>query len=720
MQLLVILAAGTALLLQGIAVTLARSGTYGVALVPHFVAMTITFPAGVAALLRPDLRSGTRLGIVILLTLMPAVLYRMRDPLLLTSFDEQLHLRTFEDLRSGSPLFTENPLLTASSSYPGLELLALFVHRATSLPVLATVTIVVLFCRMLLAVSVYQLGAVATGSPRLASLAVTFYAASPQFTSFNSQFAYQTLALPLAAGGIALLASATQATMFRAVRSAGAQLCFLAMVITHHLTGWITALVLVVWTLLAPRRHRWTVAPIAAVTAGFSAGWTIPNSNRLFGWYLGPLFRRALDQASALAGGEPDRALFTDPTGARTPGWQRVVLVLYVLGCVAVAVTTAVVLLRRARRDRNRLLVPLGLLCLAYPLVFATRQSSQIAEIGDRATTFVCLPVAIGAAMALTRHLRSGEAVRPWLATGLVLLAGFSYFGGIVLGAGPDWTRLPGQHLVVADSRSLDPETLAAATWSRDHLEPGAVVTAERNPATLLSSTARLWPVLERRAEADPAALYFSESWGNNELRTATRLGLRYLYVDTRLAGTAPRNGWYFYVDETPDRRRLTSTALEKFRTAPGIEPVYRHGPITIYDLSAVVPLSSVRGWTGDWRPIWQLDLACGLFLGGLLGWRRATVTRLVAQGSSALGWYGTACATTAVVTLLSVTMIAIGFRPSRVLGAGVLLGATSLILVARHSGIRSRLARAPRHAAAGSRRRDQRATSSASAITPA
>ena len=58
-----------------------------------------------------------------------------------------------------------------------------------------------------------------------------------------------------------------------------------------------------------------------------------------------------------------------------------------------------------------------------------------------------------------------------WLVLVVVSLSSVGYLGGLILGSGPDWSRLPGSYLAVADSRSLDPETLAAVKWSGQHLE---------------------------------------------------------------------------------------------------------------------------------------------------------------------------------------------------------------------------------------------------------
>ena len=66
-------------------------------------------------------------------------------------------------------------------------------------------SLVVLLCRLLLVLIIYHAALLVSPSRRGASLVVAFYAVSSEFYAFNSQFAYQTLALTLGLGGLFLL-----------------------------------------------------------------------------------------------------------------------------------------------------------------------------------------------------------------------------------------------------------------------------------------------------------------------------------------------------------------------------------------------------------------------------------------------------------------------------------------------------------------------------------
>ena len=129
----------------------------------------------------------------------------------------------------------------------------------------------------------------------------------------------------------------------------------------------------------------------------------------------------------------------------------------------------------------------------------------------------------------------------------IALIAGTTvvYLGGILLGSNPDWNRLPGPYLVSADFRTQDPETLAAADWAAGHLPAGSTVAADRVPAVLLGSQARLWPVTQPQQGLEPSQLYFSDTWGPQQTAIVKGLHIDYLYVDTRLADSLPMLGYY-------------------------------------------------------------------------------------------------------------------------------------------------------------------------------
>ncbi|HTQ22732.1 hypothetical protein [Mycobacterium sp.] len=611
------------------------------------VAYALTYASALWALTRRRLARALRNAAVICLGLIPALQCHLNDPVLFTGYDEQLHMRTLSDILTSHRLFQPNPSLAISPHYPGLEALTVFVHQLGLPATAAALLVVVVVARLVLVLVLCDAVEHLTGSARTGGLAVAVYAVASQFAWFNSMFSYQTLALPLALAGVAFIARARWARDPRQL-FIGATVCLLAVVVTHHITSWLAAAFLAVWT-VAERdrqaRRRVFCGALIAVTATVS--WAMVQRELLQN-YFRPIFD---DVVSQVSGGER-RQPFSDPAGFRTPLWEQIFLVYYAaaitLVVALIVLTYALSVLQRRRRgalssDSRRwglgaLLVPIAAL---IPVTMAVRFVPSWAEVGDRATGFLYLPFSLLAADCGVRWFQSlprhhSRIRRPRLTKALewlgLLLATSVFVGGLLLGSGPDWMRLPGGYLTVADVRSMDAETLAAVRWAGDELVPGTRIGADRVSAILLASQARLWPVMkEDQEQLYTPQLYYTDEWTSDESEVARRLELQYLYVDQRWADDKPHAGeYYFYHGDTahaaavavdPEPRKLTNAELTKFDNVPGIHAVYRHGPIVIYDLSGLGVPFSRSGWCGDTGPIdilkqLLIGLAAGLALG--------------------------------------------------------------------------------------------------------
>ncbi len=194
---------GLGLLGEGFAMAVApRHPVVGQVL--FFVALVVPFMIFLTVLMVPRLGSLREITVAVL-GLYPAIVYRMSSPLVLASYDEHQHQQSLMNLLQGSGLFSPNPILRVGPLYPGLELFTGVAIRLTGLPVVLAMSLVVLLCRLLLVLIIYYSALLVSPSRRGASLVVAFYAVSSEFYSFNSAFAYQTLALTLGLGGIYLL-----------------------------------------------------------------------------------------------------------------------------------------------------------------------------------------------------------------------------------------------------------------------------------------------------------------------------------------------------------------------------------------------------------------------------------------------------------------------------------------------------------------------------------
>ena len=597
------LTTGLGLCADGLAVTLAwRNSPFALPLFWAAVIVPFAVFAVVLTACRPS--PAVRQFTVALVGLYPSVVYRMSSPFVLGAYDEHLHQQTLNNLLHGSGLFAPNPLLPVSPYYPGLELFTGVIIRLSGMPVILAMSLVVYLCRLLLVLAIYQGALAVTKSDRSASLMVLFYAASPQFYFFNSLFAYQTIALTLGVGGVVLLhrAQREEGTDRGRVLAVMANLALLGTVVSHHATSWIVLAFLIVWTIAAQPGRRRVIARSTAIMAISLAAWTALVMHWLVA-YMGPIFKGVLQQVelSITAGLGPH--LFRDTAGTALPQWERLVIILYAVLCTCAAVSSGWLIVRRAARQGNRMLRFIGLLSMAYPATLAAHYVPTVALYGDRASTFMFLPVALCCAMVLRRSNGRTHRIRsrtPSRAVGLAAAATFAFLGGVTLGTGPAWAYLPGSYLVSADNRTQDPETLAAVDWATKHLHPGSRFVADRVPADLLAGQARLWPVNHPKDGLDPASIYFSVTWTTSLTATIKGLDIQYLYVDDRLSESLPHLGYYIFRGETAAPTRIPLAALTKFSHVSGLTPVYRHGPVTIYSTARIGVAQKVSGFVGD------------------------------------------------------------------------------------------------------------------------
>ena len=662
-----------------------------------FVAIVVPFTVFLTVLMIPRLGSLREITVAIL-GLYPATVYRMSSPLVVAGYDEHQHTQSLMNLLRGSGLFSPSPLLRVSPYYPGLEIFTGVTIRLTGLPVVLAMSLVVLLCRLLLVLIIYHAALLVSPSRRGASLVVAFYAVSPHFYSFDSGFAYETLALTLGLGGIFLLRRAQLADYAAARRLFFiASLALIATVVTHHATGWMVLAFLLAWAAMSRKGERKLIARAAVVMGVAAAIWTgalFPQLAR----YLAPIFSGVLQAAQAFLAGTSGHHIFGASGGTPPVAyWERVVLVVYSLSCTLAALVCAWVMLSRAFRNRDRMLGLLGALNLAFPITFAAHFNPAVGELGDRAGTFLFLPLALSCSLIIQRHprvtrrpARTHNPFRPAMLVALVGGTAIVYLGGTLLGSNPDWNRLPGPYLVSADFRSQDPETLAAVDWAATHLPVGSTVVADRLPAVLLGSQARLWPVTQRQQGFLPAQLYFSATWGRQQTAIVKGLHIDYLYVDRRLSDSLPYLGYYFSQGETAKPTRITVADVAKFAHVPGLKAVYHHGPVTIYDTAGLgvgPERNGFRGYHTMGLGLWDAILGAAVVLLIWLFRRRLAWVKSTARD---IGVLGTTLAVMAITIFIGGALFELRLMPGPAFTLGAV--ATTVVILAvrrRRDGLR-------------------------------
>ncbi len=342
--------AALGLVVVAIGDTLARFDVVVAPLVWWLGLLLIVVPIG-ARLIGREAARRERIALVVLAGVALYGVKILGAPASFLMLDEFLHWATLDDIVVSGRLFTTNSILLASPYYPGLEIASDLLVRAGFSTWEAGVLVVGL-ARVLLMVALFLLYERASGDSRLASVGALIYAANPGFLFFDAQFAYESLALPLAvfvmwciqrrevASGVALPGPPGPGDAARSTRLARAGhplaltgvllLAIGAVVVTHHVTALALSACLVVWALvggllrLRGARPGGLAGPaVLAVTA--TAAWMLYVASVTVG-YLVPALGGAVDQVFQLiAGDEGSRELFSSSTGVAAPAWEQVI-----------------------------------------------------------------------------------------------------------------------------------------------------------------------------------------------------------------------------------------------------------------------------------------------------------------------------------------------------------------------------------------------------------
>ena len=628
--------AALGLFIVAVADTLARL-QIGIAPIVWWLGLLLIVVPLAARLIGRDARRRERLALVLLAGLALYGVKIMGAPSSFVMLDEFLHWATLDDIVVSGRLFTTNNILLASPYYPGLEIASDLLLRAGFSTWEAGV-LVVGFGRVLMMLVLFLLYERAGGDDRLASVGVLVYAANPGFLFFDSQFAYESLALPLAvftlwciqrrevATGSTLPGTPGPADTQRLTRLAraghplaltGALLLSIgAVVVTHHVTALALSGCLVVWALvgtvvrLRGGRPTGLVGPaIMAIIA--TAAWMLYVASITVG-YLAPAVGGAIDQVfSLIAGDEGSRELFRSATGVDAPAWEQVVGYASVAVMVLALPIALPIIWRRWRA--SALPLTLAVIALLFPVSLIARLTARGAELAQRSAEFIFIGAAFVAALAalavldtaagrapadgwrsgivawLLRLFRvSGDRARRFgtaaVMTGLIIL----FLGGAILGIAP-WARLPGPFLVAADPRSVSPQGIDAATWTLDALGPGQRFLSDRIDRVLLATYGRQHPISSTGDKVNLRSAYFDDTLTPEDQALLTGAGVDYVIADHRLPTSLPYVGVYVERGEQftsgPWTTPMDAAALDKWAALSGSDRVYDNGAVQIMDI---------------------------------------------------------------------------------------------------------------------------------------
>jgi hypothetical protein len=599
-----IVALCTALGLGSVALadTASRQGQeYAVTSVFFWVGLLLIFAPIAFRILSNNVHPHEQLALVLLLGVGLYLGKLLGSPDTFTSTDEYVHLRSVQDILRTQHVFNSNPLLPTAAFYPGLAAATAGLVDLTGLSPFVSGVLIIGTARILMSACFFLVAERATGSARAAAGASLVYAANPLFLFWSSTFAYENLALPLAAFVVWWLG--------RVRHEAGpapqiiAILAIVAVTVTHHVAGFALAALLSAWWLaeLLIRRSGGKprqLAFMAAVSGVTALTWLLlvarPAQSYLFTNNLLPELKQT---ASVLFGQTAPRHLFTSG-GYVSPAWEIVAS----FGAISVLLLAMPLALYLAWTQRRRPAMAVAAsLAVMYPFTLLPRLAPSGVAISGRSSEYVFagLGCVLGLLTAEATWWRSTRRrLRPvpaaltrwfgwrWVAVAAALTT-FVFVGGVTIGTA-FYERLPESSNPQGYPWSVQPDVVSASQWAREQLGINQRFAGNAIDATALATDGEQFPVNEN----DIWPIFFADTVDATVVHGIRSAGVRYLLVDWRMIrGVPPTPGYYFSPYE-PHAGSYTQAfsvrALQKFASAPCTSLIYDSGLIQIFDVTLI------------------------------------------------------------------------------------------------------------------------------------
>jgi hypothetical protein len=534
-----------------------------------------------------DASPGERLALVCLLGLALYGVKVMRDAPMYTFSDEMVHAFNAKQISSHHHLFHHNPILTVTPRYPGLEGAASALMALTGLSSYVAGAFLIAAARLVMVASLFFLFQRVSGSARIAGLGAAIFAGSFNFLFWDAQFSYQSLALPLLLLAMMALAE-REAAPPKALGpwAVPLLLSMMAVVVTHHLTSYAMALVLVglslaYWWVRRDWRppNPWPFAIAAVVLA---VAWLVVVASSTIG-YLSPVISDAVTAvAHTVAREQSTRGLFHGggSTAGVTPIPARGVALLAV-ALLAAALPFGLLEIRRRYMNQPFALL-FALSAVGFFCSLALRLAPAAWETGNRASEFLFVGLAfvIGcAALEGLRHWSGSRLVRPGIAAGIALVL----VGGAI--AGWPWDSQLAQPLrVTASGNTIVSPPLGMTEWAQHEVRGGRFAATTADAGLLLAPGGKF---ALAGSSPDVEDLLAEEHLSNWELPLLRRNKLRYVVADRRAAAEDSLRGYYFAKEGSAAAGLTSKAAVTKFNRVPGATRVYTNGTITVFDLGA-------------------------------------------------------------------------------------------------------------------------------------
>lgn len=552
----------------------------------------------------PLVAESERLAILVaagLFTYLPKFLRNPRGP---EFYDELAHWTQVERLHESGDLFAANPAVRVLPSYPGLHTLAEGLRAVTGLSTWQVGVVTIALLHVISAIGVFVLVRRVVASPVVAGLAGLLWCIAPGAMFFNSQFAYQSLAIVAFVWVAAALAEAQAASgCARWAWTALSSLLVVEVVVTHHLTSYalvgLLAAFAVASVALARREANGAWKPalvVLGVSVAVNAGWMWARGGRRalesIVDYLSPYPESGAEQLWKAVTGNGSRRTFFVRSGL--PGWEQLAAFLAPVIVVVLGIIGLRLLARMAKRPRAGAWALAGFSALyVVSLPFVMTQSG--AQGAHRSFPFsylgICLVAGAGLALLIRRSTLSTSGAGRFGALAIVALIGIVTVGNTAANVN-EFDRFPGPWEAGADSRSQTPELVAAAVWLAEYDSDDRVVADLYSGTTIgLLGTTRDACAVSAACPGDLAIwrFYDGQPIREQDLRELDRRGYRFLVVDRRMAEAVPRSGYWFNRDEEGAFERdepLDPAALRRLEGFPWLTKVWSSSTYDLYEIN--------------------------------------------------------------------------------------------------------------------------------------
>ena len=608
----------------------------------------IEFPlAGIIA--RRATPSATRTALLVFYGLISFIPKLLRNPAGPIYHDEFAHWRATYEILSTGKLFQPNPIISIIARYPGLHAATASLVHATGLTIWQAGTILLVTFHVTLILGIAGLAQALGFNNRTASVAALLYGLNSSFLYFDTQYAYESMAITLVVWTLVAFVRAIRSNPGegRAVWSLLTILLSAGTVITHHLSTFTLVQIMALLSLIvsvpwlargqrAPREdtqdagirsdldpdgwpNGWArdSGPLGGSPVGWGrtavTAWSLTLGTALLAgawfrflapttWsYLSPFLGEGLSQLMQAANGSGGtRQLFG---ASLSPWWEQKSA--YLVPMLALGLALGGLLSIQARmRDgrlprgsRRALLVAFALLGLIYFPSTLFILSPSGAEGARRSWAFTWIGLCILAGPVVVWLLdwvrrRKRQWRRISLRCGLLALLAAALVGGTAAGLDASY-RLPGPFLYGSDARSITPELVGTSKWFTARFGVGNNVVTDRYTGLVFGSFG-LQNATSPFSGLPFYNLYLAKPGTSIEppylLSRLERAGYRYMIVDGNMAYDLPQLGVYFTsadpVSLRPQGRTpVFSGRLSKFNTFKWMIKVYQSDTYSVYRL---------------------------------------------------------------------------------------------------------------------------------------